>query len=553
GMEAVLIHPFSGLLSAYGIGLSSVFASRQQGLLQPLAEESRAAIETLIAALRSEVVAELGEQGIAEEALSTRPVLHVRYDGTDTALPVNFEHGSIFRARSDFEAAHRAQFGFVYDVKPIVVETVAVEGMEAAREVRAETSAPNGAAGVEPKPSESRRIYTEGRWHEAGVYRRGNLKPSNTVAGPALIIEPNQTIVVEPGWRAEITSLNHVVIRRTERKARAAALGTEADPVMLEVFNNLFMSIAEQMGVTLQNTAYSVNIKERLDFSCAVFDRHGALVANAPHMPVHLGSMDRSVETVIRLNSGDIHPGDVFALNAPYNGGTHLPDITVVTPVFDDAQSEILFWAASRGHHADVGGTAPGSMTPLATTVDEEGVLFDNFRIVDRGRFREKELETLLTDHPYPARNPTQNIADLKAQIAANEKGVAELRKMLAHFGLDVVEAYMGHVQDNAAESVRRVIERLPDSAAYEYPTDTGQVIRVKITVDRKKREATVDFTGTSPVMKNNFNAPEPVARAAVLYAFRVMVEDMIPMNAGCLRPINIVIPDGSMLKPTYP
>ncbi|MDX8453876.1 hydantoinase B/oxoprolinase family protein [Mesorhizobium sp. VK9D] len=553
GMEAVLIHPFSGLLSAYGIGLSSVFASRQQGLLQPLAEESRAAIEALIVALRSEVVAELGEQGIAGDAVSTKPVLHIRYDGTDTALPVNFEHGSIFRARSDFEAAHKAQFGFVYDDKPIVVETVAVEGMEAARQDKAEGYAPAGPARTEAKPLENRGFYTEGRWHEAGVYRREDLRPSHTVAGPSLIIEPNQTIVVEPGWRAEITNLNHVVIRRTERKARAAALGTEADPVMLEVFNNLFMSIAEQMGVTLQNTAYSVNIKERLDFSCAVFDRHGALVANAPHMPVHLGSMDRSVETIIRLNSGDIHPGDVFALNAPYNGGTHLPDITVVTPVFDDARKEILFWAASRGHHADVGGTAPGSMTPLATTVDEEGVLFDNFRIVDRGRFREKELETLLTDHPYPARNPTQNIADLKAQIAANEKGVAELRKMVAHFGLDVVEAYMGHVQDNAAESVRRVIERLPDSAAYEYPTDTGQVIKVKITVDRQKREATVDFTGTSPVMKNNFNAPEPVARAAVLYAFRVMVEDMIPMNAGCLRPINIIIPDGSMLKPAYP
>ncbi|MBN9274055.1 MAG: hydantoinase B/oxoprolinase family protein, partial [Mesorhizobium sp.] len=282
-------------------------------------------------------------------------------------------------------------------------------------------------------------------------------------------------------------------------------------------------------------------------------DRHGALVANAPHMPVHLGSMDRSVETVIRLNSGDIHPGDVFALNAPYNGGTHLPDITVVTPVFDDARKQILFWAASRGHHADIGGTAPGSMTPLATTVDEEGVLFDNFRVVDRGRFREKDLETLLTDHPWPARNPVQNIADLKAQIAANEKGVAELRRMVAHFGLDVVEAYMGHVQDNAAESVRRVLERLPDSSQYEYPTDTGQVIKVRISVDRHKREATVDFTGTSPVMKNNFNAPEPVTRAAVLYAFRVMVEDNIPMNAGCLRPINIVIPDGSMLKPAYP
>ncbi|MBZ9799489.1 hydantoinase B/oxoprolinase family protein [Mesorhizobium sp. ES1-4] len=552
GMEAVLIHPFSGLLSAYGIGLASVFASRQQALLKPLAEESRMEIGGLIATLKKAVVAELTAQGIAENTIATRPVLHIRYDGTDTALPVNFETDSIFQARRDFEIAHKAQFGFVYDDKPMIVETVGVEGSEIG-ESSAEAHAPAGSARIEAGASGTRRIYTEGRWHEAGVHRRENLRPSNLVAGPALIIEPNQTIVVEPGWQAEITTLNHVVIRRTERKARAAALGTQADPVMLEVFNNLFMSIAEQMGVTLQNTAYSVNIKERLDFSCAVFDHTGALVANAPHMPVHLGSMDRSVETIIRLNSGDIHAGDVFALNAPYNGGTHLPDITVVTPVFDDAQENILFWAASRGHHADIGGTAPGSMTPLATTVDEEGVLFDNFRIVDRGKFREKELHTLLTDHRYPARNPHQNIADLKAQIAANEKGVAELRKMVAHFGLDVVEAYMGHVQDNAAESVRRVLERLPDTSDYEYPTDTGQVIKVKISVDRQKREATVDFTGTSPVMKNNFNAPEPVARAAVLYAFRVMVEDMIPMNAGCLRPINIVIPDGCMLKPAYP
>ncbi|UCI34117.1 hydantoinase B/oxoprolinase family protein [Mesorhizobium sp. B4-1-4] len=552
GMEAVLIHPFSGLLSAYGIGLASVFASRQQALLEPLAEDSRPEIGNLIIVLKNSVIAELAAQGIAEDAVATRPVLHIRYDGTDTTLPVNFESGSIFQAKRDFEIAHKAQFGFVYDDKPMIVETVGVEGTEIA-ENSAEAHAPAGPAKDKIGASQTRRIYTEGRWHEAGVHRRENLRPSDRVAGPALIIEPNQTIVVEPGWQAEITNLNHVVIRRTERKARAAALGTEADPVMLEVFNNLFMSIAEQMGVTLQNTAYSVNIKERLDFSCAVFDHTGALVANAPHMPVHLGSMDRSVETIIRLNSGDIRPGDVFALNAPYNGGTHLPDITVVTPVFDDAQRSILFWAASRGHHADIGGTAPGSMTPLAITVDEEGVLFDNFRIVDRGKFREKELQTLLTDHRYPARNPHQNIADLKAQIAANEKGVAELRKMVAHFGLDVVEAYMGHVQDNAAESVRRVIERLPDTSQYEYPTDTGQVIKVKISVDREKREAAVDFTGTSPVMKNNFNAPEPVARAAVLYAFRVMVEDMIPMNAGCLRPINIVIPDGCMLKPAYP
>jgi len=557
GMEAVLVHPFSGLLSAYGIGLARTFASRQQALLVPLADHALPAINELIGTLRQAVIEELASQGVAEDEVRIRPLLHVRYDGTDTALQVDFTDGSIEAAEAAFVAAHKAQFGFAYDNKAMIVEAVGLEGSDHGQ---AAADEPESVTQERPAtPSETRKIFTEGAWRDAGVFRRSELRPGHRIAGPALIIEPNQTIVVEPGWQATITARNHVLLRRTGRKQRSVAIGTGlagkegADPVMLEVFNNLFMSIAEQMGVTLQNTAYSVNIKERLDFSCAVFDRSGALVANAPHMPVHLGSMDRSVETIIRLNSGDIHPGDVFALNAPYNGGTHLPDITVVTPVFDDGGSTILFWVASRGHHADVGGTAPGSMTPLATTVDEEGVLFDNFRVVDRGRFREKELTELLTDHPWPARNPVQNIADLKAQIAANEKGVAELRKMVAHFGLSVVEAYMGHVQDNAAESVRRVLDRLPDTSEYEYPTDTGQVIRVKISIDRQKREATVDFTGTSPVMKNNFNAPEPVTRAAVLYAFRVMVEDNIPMNAGCLRPINIIVPEGSMLKPAYP
>jgi 5-oxoprolinase (ATP-hydrolysing) len=596
GMETVLIHPFSGLLSAYGIGLAVVSASRQQALLKPLAEASLPAIREMITELGGQVLAELKGQGIEKADVAEHAVLHIRYDGTDTSLPVGFDHGSIAQAKKAFEAAHKAQFGFVYDDKPMVVEAVGVEGTDRRDQGRDESDQPS--VDAEPKPVEKRPLFSEGGHREAGIFRRADLSPGSRVTGPALIIEGHQTIVVEPGWRAEITAKDHVLLRRIEKKRRQAALGTEADPVMLEVFNNLFMSIAEQMGVTLQNTAYSVNIKERLDFSCAVFDKDGALVANAPHMPVHLGSMDRSVEAIIKLNEGDIHPGDVFALNAPYNGGTHLPDITVVTPVFEEAGSSprsrgedggsqvrgganpaeidagpssgpsghllpasggkeeagrILFWTASRGHHADVGGTAPGSMTPLATTVDEEGVLIDNFRLVERGRFREEALHDLLTNHPYPARNPAQNIADLKAQIAANEKGVAELRKMVAHFGLDVVEAYMGHVQDNAAESVRRVLERLPDSSEYAYPTDTGQVIKVKITVDREKREATVDFIGTSPVMKNNFNAPEPVARAAVLYAFRVMVEGNIPMNAGCLRPINIIIPEGCMLRPAYP
>ncbi len=595
GMEAVLVHPFSGLLSAYGIGLATLYASRQHALLKPLADETLPDIRLAAENLREAVFAELRGQGIADAEIAWRPILQVRYDGTDTALPVDFDDFSIADAKAAFEAAHKAQFGFVYDNKPMIVEAISVEGTDTRGSGRDEID--RQTFDRPPTPSETRDVFCEGEWREAGVFRRENLFPGAKAAGPALIVESHQTIVVEPGWQAEITAKDHVLLRRVERKARAAALGTKADPVMLEVFNNLFMSIAEQMGVTLQNTAYSVNIKERLDFSCAVFDADGALVANAPHMPVHLGSMDRSVETIIRLNAGDVHPGDVFALNAPYNGGTHLPDITVVTPVFEleepasssfeaplrsapqdeDAgapasrfphpevraqraskdegteQRRILFWVASRGHHADVGGTAPGSMTPLATTVDEEGVLFDNFRLVERGRFREAELHHLLTDHPWPVRNPHQNIADLKAQIAANEKGVAELRKMIAHFGLDVVEAYMGHVQDNAAESVRRVLERLPDSSQYEYPTDTGQIIKVKITIDRTARKATVDFTGTSPVMKNNFNAPEPVARAAVLYAFRVMVEGQIPMNAGCLRPIDIIIPEGCMLRPAYP
>jgi 5-oxoprolinase (ATP-hydrolysing) len=551
GMEAVLIHPFSGLLSAYGIGLSSIFASRQQALVKALSPNTLSDIRQLSDRLSEVVIAEIIEQSVPREHIASRPILHLRYDGTDTTIPVDFSDYSLDNARATFETAHKAQFGFIYDNKGIVVEAVGVEGSDSRGHKQIETEQRRDNS--KPAAGQTCTVYTGGAFHDAVTFPRDNLRPGHKVSGPALIIETHQTIVVEPGWQAEITPLNHVLMRRIVKKTRAAALGTQADPIMLEVFNNLFMSIAEQMGVTLQNTAYSVNIKERLDFSCAVFDRNGALVANAPHMPVHLGSMDRSVETIIKLNEGDIHPGDVFALNAPYNGGTHLPDITVVTPVFDDAGKNILFYSASRGHHADIGGSAPGSMTPLATTVDEEGVLIDNFRLVERGHFREKELTELLTNHPWPVRNVHQNIADLKAPIAANEKGVNELRKMITQFSLDVVEAYMGHVQDNAAESVRGVLDRLPEHSECSYATDTGQTIKVKITVDKRERRATVDFTGTSPVMKNNFNAPEPVARAAVLYVFRVMVEGAIPMNAGCLRPIDIIIPDGSMLKPAYP
>ncbi|MEN3794002.1 hydantoinase B/oxoprolinase family protein [Fulvimarina sp. MAC3] len=562
-METVLIHPMSGLLSAYGIGLSSLFASWSQALVIPLDEKAAGEIDPLEKRLTEEATGELTSQGLSEDRIETETILQLRYDGTDTTLPVAWT-GDLGEARRGFETAHKAQFGFIYEGRAITVETVSLEASEIRDEDLAETTASE--AGADAEATETVEIFTDGEHRSASVYRSETLSTQAALNGPALIIEPNQTIVVEPGWRAEKTAAGNILMKRTEKKPRLAALGTGqagkegADPVLLEVFNNLFMSIAEQMGVTLQNTSSSVNIKERLDFSCAVFDESGALVANAPHMPVHLGSMDRSVEAIIKANEGRIKPGDVFALNAPYNGGTHLPDITVVTPVFSDAEHSeageesrrILFYVASRGHHADVGGIAPGSMTPRATKVDEEGVLIDNLKLVAEGIFQEEETLNILTGHTYPARNPAQNVADLKAQIAANEKGVTELRRMVETFGLDTVKAYMGHVQDNAAEAVRGLIEKLSDCEC-EYPTDTGQTIRVKITVDRANRTAKVDFSGTSEMRENNFNAPEPVTRAAVLYAFRVMVEKPIPMNAGCLRPVEIVIPDGSMLKPSYP
>ncbi|MGC9368334.1 MAG: hydantoinase B/oxoprolinase family protein [Paracoccaceae bacterium] len=549
GMTSVLIHPLSGLLSAYGIGLARVTEARQQGLEVELQEAELQSIEDSLARLTGEVNAALSAQGVAEGEIGLTRRLHLRYAGTDTALPVLWD-GDMAKARAQFEAAHLSEFGFTDPDAALIVEATEIEGQaaEAAAEPEPQGTLAEGEAEAETRVP----VYSGGTWHDAAVVRRAAMAPGRTVTGPALIIEANQTVVVEPGWRAQVTARDHILMTRVEAAARKSAAGTEADPVLLEVFNNLFMNIAEQMGVALQKTARSVNIKERLDFSCAVFDSQGALVANAPHMPVHLGSMDRSVETVIRLNAGQIRPGDVYALNAPYNGGTHLPDITVVTPVFDAEGQEILFWVASRGHHADVGGIAPGSMTPRATRVDEEGVLIDNFKLVEDGRFREGPLRDLLTDHPYPCRNPDQNIADLKAQVAANARGVAELRHMIEGFGLDVVQAYMGHVRDNAAAEVSRVIGRLSDGS-YEYPTDTGQVIKVKVTVDRERGEATVDFTGTSEAMENNFNAPAPVTRAAVLYVFRVMVEAPIPMNAGCLRPVKIVVPEGCMLAPRYP
>jgi 5-oxoprolinase (ATP-hydrolysing) len=530
------------------MGLADIRATREQAIELAFGDKALTAIARVGAALGKATKAEVAGQGVSPGKIKIFARAHIRYAGTDTALVV--AAGSAAAMKRAFEKAHKARFGFIDRTKQMVVEAVSVEAVGGGAKFSEKSV--KRSRGALPKPALRTQFFSAGHWHRANVYTRDQLKPGSRVKGAAIIIEPHQTIVVEPGWQAELTAKNHLLLTRARKLKRTYAIGTHADPVMLEVFNNLFMSIAEQMGVSLQNTAYSVNIKERLDFSCAVFAHDGTLVANAPHMPVHLGSMDRSVETIIRDNVGRIKPGDIYAINAPYNGGTHLPDITVCTPVFDDRKKSILFWVASRGHHADVGGISPGSMSPNATTIEQEGVLFDNFKLVDRGRFREKELMAALTGAKYPARNPVQNINDIKAQIAANEKGVAELRKMVAHFTLPVVKAYMQHVQDNAAESVRRVIDRLHDSE-FSYEMDQGTVIRVKITVDKKKREATVDFTGTSGQQPTNFNAPEPVTRAAVLYVFRVMVDDAIPMNAGCLRPINIVIPERSMLSPEYP
>ncbi|MGB6756358.1 MAG: hydantoinase B/oxoprolinase family protein [Xanthobacteraceae bacterium] len=557
GMTSVLIHPLSSLLSAYGMGLADIRSVRQQAIEEPFGTKARKSLEIAARRLAADAIGEVAGQGVAANKIKLHVRAHIRYAGTDTALIVDagtsvgrstVKLASLEKMKAAFERAHKARFGFIDRGKDLVIEAVSVEAVGGGATF---TERPRKTTRTKlPAPARRTRFFSGGKWHRALVYIREMLLPGHKVKGPAIIIEPHQTVVVEHGWQAELTAKNHLVLKRVQKLARTRAIGTHADPVMLEVFNNLFMSIAEQMGVALQNTAYSVNIKERLDFSCAIFDGNGSLVANAPHMPVHLGSMDRAVETIIRENKGKIRPGDAYAINAPYNGGTHLPDITICTPVFDG--KTILFWVASRGHHADVGGISPGSMSPNATNIEEEGILFDNFKVVDRGRFREKELYAALKENKYPARNSLQNVNDIKAQIAANEMGIHELRKMVRYFTLPVVRAYMRHVQDNAAESVRRVIDRLHDSS-FGIETDLGTTIKVRISVDKKKREATVDFTGTSPEQPTNFNAPEPVTRAAVLYVFRVMVDDDIPMNAGCLRPINIIIPTRSMLSPEYP
>ncbi len=553
GMTRVFVHPLAGVLSAYGMGLADQNVIREQAVETRLVPEALAGIEATLEQLATTARTELERQQVGAGTAVVHRRVHVRYEGSDSALIVPF--GSLAEITAGFEAAYRQRFAFLMQGKGLVVEAVSVEAVVP------------GDAPVEPRhalqparevPRRSTvRMYTGGvdgvpAWHDAALVVREDLRPGDIIPGPAIIAEKNATTIVEPGWEAALTDLDHLLLNRRVARAVQHAVGTTVDPVLLEVFNNLFMNIAEQMGLQLQNTAYSVNIKERLDFSCALFDTAGNLIANAPHMPVHLGSMGESIKTVIRENAGKMQPGDVFVLNDPYHGGTHLPDITVITPVYIADEATPTFYVGSRGHHADVGGTTPGSMPPFSTHIEEEGVQINNVKLVERGVLREAEMIALLESGEYPSRNPQQNMADLRAQIAANEKGQQELRRMVGEFGLDVVQAYMRHVQDNAEESVRRVITRLKDGQ-FTLPLDNGAQISVAVKVDAASRSATIDFTGTSPQQTNNFNAPTAVCMAAVLYVFRTLVDDDIPLNAGCLKPLKVIIPPGSMLNPNPP
>ncbi len=552
GMTTCLIHPMASLLSAYGMGLADIRASRAQALEADLSAESRLEAAAMLDGLSVQALGEVEAQGVAESDITLQTTLHLKVKGTDTSLPIAFTDEAAMRAA--FITAHKARFGFSPEDSPLVIETVSVEAIGAATDL-SESALKTVTRNETFQTALTAPVYLNGAWHDARFVKRESMQAGDTLTGPAVLVEPHTSIAIEQGWRARITAHNHVELTRFEAKSRDHAIGTKADPVMLEVFNNLYMSIAEQMGAVLENTAASVTIKERLDFSCAVFDAAGDLIANAPHMPVHLGSMGASVQAIIAQNP-EMNDGDVYVLNAPYNGGTHLPDITVVTPVFGK-DGKVLFYTSARGHHTDVGGLTPGSMPPDSRSIHDEGALIDNWKLVDAGRFREAETRDILAKGPYPARAPDINIADLKAQVASCEKGAQELRKMVEHFSLPVVQAYMKHVQNNAEECVRRAITTLKD-AEYTYKMDPDfdgnpREIKLKISVDKQARTATIDFTGTTGQLATNYNAPEPVTRAAVLYVFRLLVDDNIPMNEGVMKPLNVILPKGTMLSPQYP
>jgi 5-oxoprolinase (ATP-hydrolysing) len=587
GMTQIFLHPYAGVLSAYGIGLADVRVLKERAVEVRLTEDTLSSLHQTLDLLTAEGKGEIARQGVDESQIHSLPKAHLRYEGSDSALVVEF--GTAEEMRSRFEKAYQQRYGFIVPDKALIVEALSVETV--GQTIAPQEPTQDAERTTPLTPVATVQIYTKGNWHQTPVYRREDLKAGDRLSGPVLIVEPTGTNAIEPGWTAELTAKNHLILqtaadpgksrldipqpspstpldltpspspaRRGEQGEKCRRRGegqddAKPDPVLLEIFNNLVRSIAEEMGITLQNTSYSVNIKERLDFSCAIFDRHGQLVANAPHIPVHLGSMSESVRSLIAAKGNSLKPGDVYISNNPYNGGTHLPDITAISPVFLTSSPSPplpLFYVASRGHHADVGGVTPGSMPPHSTSVDEEGVLLDNFHLVDRGHFRERELLAALTSGPHPVRNPVQNLGDLQAQIAANERGRQELLRMVERYGLATVEAYMQHVQDNAEESVRRAIEVLKDGQ-FTYPMDDGSEIRVQIEIDRGSRSARIDFTGTSPQQPTNLNAPLAISQAVVLYVFRTLVDDDIPLNAGCLKPLEIIVPEGCLLNPQYP
>ena len=550
GMDTVLLHPFAGVLSAYGMGLADVRAIREKQLDITLSDDAWPTLDKAFTEAGEQAQTDLLVQDHPADRIRLVRKVHLRYAGTDNPLLIDPDEDSMVMTQR-FEETHQARYGYIAPDRELVAEAISVEAI-GSNEEDADISQTELTRGADHKTVGWVSMFANGAWQDVSIFAREAMTAGQTVNGPAIITEATATTVIEPGWQAELTTIGDCVLTRIVARPQREAIGTQADPVMLEVFNNLFMSIAEQMGATLANTAYSVNIKERYDFSCAIFAPDGSLVANAPHVPVHLGSMGASIKTVIRENTGKMKPGDAYVINAPYNGGTHLPDVTVISPVFDSGGTEIIFYVASRGHHADIGGRTPGSAPPDSISIHEEGVLIDNFLMVEDGILREKATLELLTSGEYPCRNPDQNMADLEAQIAANNTGRFEVMKMIDQFGLDVVQAYMQHVQDNAEESVRRVLDKLTDGE-FIYPMDNGCQIQVKIIVDHAAREAEIDFTGTSPQYHGNYNAPTAVCLAAVLYVFRCLVNDTIPLNEGCLKPLKVTVPKRSIISPEYP
>ncbi len=543
GIETIFIHPFAGVLSAYGMGLAEIRCMKESQFERPLSAYEEAKV--MLSDLSDKATRQVVSQGVRYDDISVECRAHLRLSGSHQALTVSF--GNLKELKQRFDKAHRARYGFSSEGRELIFEALSVEAIGGSSVVNEATMEE---VKQTPVAVDKLKIVSDGNLVETPLYERQSLKPGQQVHGPAIIKEPTGTNVIEPDWCAKLNKFGHLILERHIPIKRKEAVGTKADPIMLEVFNSLFMSIAEQMGATLANTAYSVNIKERLDFSCALFDPQGGLVANAPHVPVHLGSMSGSVKSIIRQNP-NMKKGDVFVLNAPFNGGTHLPDVTVITPVFDNGGA-ILFFVASRGHHADIGGKTPGSAPPDSQIIEEEGVVIDNFKLVEDGNFREKEVRELLSSGEYPCRNIEENLADLAAQVAANETGVREVLKMIKQFGVEVVHSYMRYVQDNAEECVRQVLTKIKGGKS-KYELDNGKFICVEVRVDSKKRTAEIDFTGTAQKDPYNYNAPLAVCHAVVLYVFRSLIGAEIPLNEGCFRPLEIIAPKGSMIHAEYP